>query len=143
MITTNRQHGLDEVLKQIKITIDATAHAQIAFIDERFELSQKKIADANTHAQRAGLLLRGMGADGDDPPPTMHEFDLNALETLDTPDTRKLLEGLENLLVTAERVDRARGNWLENAPEGDTQGTDLADDLFAMIRRLRRDVHGA
>jgi hypothetical protein len=143
MTTTNKQHDLNQVLKQIDITIDATAHAQIAFIDERFERAQKKIADANTHAQRAGLLLREMGADGDGPPPTMHEFDLNALETLDTPDTRKLLEGLESLLATAERVDKARGNWMEDAPEGDTQGTDLADDLYTIIRRLRRDVYGA
>jgi hypothetical protein len=149
MTTTNRQHDLDKVLKQVDITINATAHAQIALYDDCPDIAQSKLLESNTHAQRAGLLLRELGAKGDGPPATVRDFDLSALDNLDTPDTRKLLDGLENLLATAERVDRARGNWMpekffgENAPENDTQGTDLADDLYTLIRRLRRDVHGA
>ena len=143
MTTINRQRDLDQVLKQIDITIDATAHAQIALIDERPDAAQKKIQDANTHAQRAGLLLREMGAQGVTAPTSSSDFDLGALDNLDTPDARKLLEGLEGLLATAERVDRSRGNWLENAPHDDTQGTHHADSIMGIIRQLRGEIFGA
>ena len=67
---------------------------------------------------------------------------LASLASLDTSDSRSLLAGLTELLPVAERIDRERGHWFENALSTDTKGTDLAEAVYHLICRLKLELSG-
>jgi hypothetical protein len=67
------------------------------------------------------------------------------LETLDTPDTRALLDLLEKAQAVAERIDASRGRCL--SPDipllpGESRGTDLAETISEIALRVRIEVQG-
>ncbi len=69
-----------------------------------------------------------------------------ALDMLDTPDTRELLELLTRALVVAERVDAARGRSVGlDAPLGEDEpaGCDLAEAIGLIRLRVKEEVLGA
>lgn len=82
-------------------------------------------------------LLRELGATGEAP-------DLSRavpFHLLDTPDVRRLLAGLRELLPIAERIDAERGRaWPEVV--GGSAGLDLAEAVAQMVARLELEAYG-
>lgn len=57
-----------------------------------------------------------------------------------------LLAALENLLPIAERLDKARGNWvgdMADTEHGETPGTNYAEAIQELHLRLLQEVRGA
>lgn len=84
--------------------------------------------------QQAGAVIPDLPA----PPPI-------PLHLLDTPDTRRLLALLTEAQAVAERVDAVRGRTLPaDVPlgAGQSRGTDLAESISELARRLRVEVEG-
>lgn len=72
-------------------------------------------------------------------------FDLAQLATLDTPDTRRLLDLLTEAQAVAERIDAARGHALPGdlpLQAGESRGTDLAESVSMLAARLRGEIFG-
>jgi hypothetical protein len=70
---------------------------------------------------------------------------LSDLDMLNTPDARCLLHVLEIAQRCAEPVDRQRGRYLsDDIPllPGEPRGTDLAETISEISRRVRTEVYG-
>ena len=121
----------------------------------RLDDTARHVADASKHAFAAMNTLTGKLRAASPMPQRMKRrggsdaragFDLAALDTLDTPETRHLLDLLEAAQAVAERIDRQRGRHVaDDMPlsANESRGTDLAESVSLLALRVRSEVHGA
>ena len=161
MNTTERRGAaekLDRAALHIRRAQIAAGMAQAIAIS-RPETAREQAGRASDAAGRAlAVLCDGLGAtcpsiddaegDSDTQTPSGETLDLrglDALDRLDTPETRALLAALEAALPVAEAVDEQRGNVLPGrieTPPGETRGIDLAESVGELVLRLRRELFG-
>ena len=135
----NALHTLDVAFPR-----EASAAARLA---RETEEAQKKRESAEREVNQVAPQVAPQVAQIE----TLAPLDLSALaalDNLDTPEARALLDALENVMVLAEIVDKQqqRGHTLpesiETAPS-ETRGTDFAKSVGKLILRLRSEVYGA
>ena len=127
------QADLDNCARAIQAAVDGMFFAQ--HLEEEGErLKAREVQEAaNEQAQRALRLLIHHGARVEGLPTAAPV----PLELLDTPNTRRLCDGLKYAYDAAQAVDRERGHVL---PSGDGCGwTDAVGDVY---ERLRQEVEG-
>ena len=150
--TTNRPAAPLAALDRIALHADsALKEARLAAVLLSLPVSAGRTQEALDRTERAGdaaaqaldaLLTAGA---------TLHALpkpgvNLAALDTMDTPDTRALLDLLDAAQAVAERIDRQRGRHVADdmplAPF-ESRGTDLAEGVSLLALRVRGEVFGA
>ena len=141
-----------DLSRVMALLVEAQQSACVAYgltrLPGKSEEAARRINDAQEAVQTAMRRLVAAGVEVPNQTPRTKPADafslsaLSSLASLDTPDARALLAGLSDLLPVAERLDKERGHWYENAPASDTKGTDLAEAVHALICRLELELSG-
>lgn len=148
--TESRAVLLDRAAVHTRLAQEAASHAAVLALREPQKAREFATTAQNETGRVLGVLCDGLGAtlpgifsEGKPDPPA--PLDLRALDLLDTPESRALLELLEKCQAAAELVDKQRGSvYPAHIPllPGETTGVDFAESVGELTQRLRGEIFG-
>jgi hypothetical protein len=134
----NASAAVDAALDVVGALVKARTQGRTVHPDELLPGARA----ANECVQRTYRGLLALGARETDGMPPARPI---PLEQLDTSDTRRLLDLLDQAQAVAERIDADRWRALSaDVPllPGESRGTDLAEAISEIALRVRTEVHG-